>query len=138
MSLYSINMIMLLGLVGKIQEFKTQSGTAFCKISLVTSESTKKEGEWVEEAEWHNICVFGKTAEMCLKNINKGNKIFIEGKIKTKKYQDKNNETKYTTEIIAESVKFVEPKKTEYTSAEEKKYEVASNNDNDDNDDLPF
>lgn len=138
MSLYSINEVTLFGNIGKIQEFKTQSGAVVCKISLATSENTKKNGEWVEETEWHNIVVFGRTAELCIKNLVKGSKLIVKGRLKTRSYQDKNRETKYTTEIIAESIKFVDSKKASSQQNEDKIYEKEKLFDEEGLDDFPF
>lgn len=100
----SINKIFLLGRLGKDPELKmTQSQTAICNFSLATTERLK-EGE---KTEWHNIICFGKTAENCSKYLAKGSQVHIEGKIQTRKWQDKEGRDRYTTEILANSVTFL-------------------------------
>lgn len=138
-NLYSMNKVVLLGNIGKIQEFKTQSGGFICKINLATTENVKKDGAWIDETEWHTVVVFGKYAEMCLKSLSVGSKLMIEGRLKTSSFVDKNDIKKYTTEIIAETIKFVEPKKTEpvpATNYNQNRQEYSFDNDEDDG--LPF
>lgn len=104
----SVNKVILLGNLGKDPELKmTTSQTAICNFSLATSDRVKKDGEWVDKTEWHNVIAFGKTAENAAKYLVKGKQVFIEGKIQTRKWQDKEGKDRYTTEILANTIQFV-------------------------------
>lgn len=86
----------------------TQSGSAVTNFSLATSEKwTDKNGELQENTEWHKIVVFGKQAESCEKYLSKGRPVCVEGKIQTNEWEDKDGNKRYTTEIVAQSVKFL-------------------------------
>lgn len=104
-----INKVILLGNLGKDPEVRyTPSQMAIAKFSLATGERKKDaNGTWVDHTEWHNITTFGKTAENCSKFLKKGRQVFIEGRIRTTKWQDKEGKDRYTTEILADTVEFV-------------------------------
>ena len=104
-----VNKVILLGNLGKDPELRyTTSQTAVCSFSLATGERRKDaSGNWVDHTEWHNIVTFGKTAENCSNFLKKGRQAFIEGRIQTRKWQDKEGKDRYTTEIIASTVQFV-------------------------------
>ena len=104
-----INKAILLGNLGKDPELRyTNSQTAVCSFSLATGERRKDQtGKWVDHTEWHNIICFGKTAENCSNYLKKGRQVFIEGRIQTRKWQDKEGRDRWTTEIIAGTVQFV-------------------------------
>lgn len=105
----SLNKAMLIGNLGKDPESRsTQSGMAVCSFSLATNERKKsKDGGWEDHVEWHNIVCFDKTAEAVLKFCQKGKQVFVEGRIQTEKWTDKNGVDRWTTKIIAESVHFL-------------------------------
>ncbi len=99
----SVNKVILLGNVGKDPEIKaTPSGMAIATFSLATSERTKDQaGNWTEKTEWHNLVAFQRTAEIVRDYVKKGNKIYVEGRIQTRSWDDKTSgEKKYRTEII--------------------------------------
>jgi single-strand DNA-binding protein len=104
-----VNKAILLGNLGKDPELRyTNSQTAVCSFSLATGERRKDaSGNWVDHTEWHNIVTFGKTAENCANFLKKGRQAFIEGRIQSRKWQDKEGKDRYTTEIIANTVQFV-------------------------------
>ncbi len=103
-----VNKAILIGNLGRNPEIRyTQSGLAVCNFSIATTERTKKEGEWVDQTEWHNIVTFGKMAENCEKYLSKGSSAYIEGRIQTRKWQDKEGNDRYTTEIVAANVQFL-------------------------------
>ena len=104
-----INKVMLLGNLGKDPEVRvTPGGMTIARFSLATGERKKDQsGQWVDHTEWHNIVVFGKTAELCQRFLKKGRQAFIEGRIRTNKWQDKEGKDRYTTEILADGVQFV-------------------------------
>jgi single-strand DNA-binding protein len=104
-----VNKVILLGNLGKDPEIRyTSQQTAVCRFSLATSERRKDQsGNWTDHTEWHNVVSFGKTAENCAQYLKKGRQVFVEGKIQTSKWQDKEGKDRYTTEIIANTVQFV-------------------------------
>lgn len=106
-----INKVILIGNLGKDPELKQlQGGQSVCSFSLATSESYKdKQGEWQEKTEWHNVTCWGLLAERADK-LSKGEKVYIEGKITTRKWQDKDGNDRYSTEIVANSIRRVSPK----------------------------
>ncbi|MBE9467418.1 MAG: single-stranded DNA-binding protein [Bacteroidetes bacterium] len=114
----AVNKVILLGNVGKDPEVRhLESGATVANFTLATSEKyTNKNGEKVETTEWHNIVVWRKLAEIVEKYVKKGNQIYLEGKITTRSYE-KDNETKYFTEIVANSLQMLGSKKETNISA---------------------
>src|SRR5438552_19139094 len=103
----SLNKVTLIGHVGKDPELRyTNSGVAWASFSLATNENKKDQasGQWVEHTEWHNIKAWDKLAEICNQYAKKGKQIYVEGKLQTRKYEDKDGVTKYTTDIIAHDI----------------------------------
>ncbi|HTV06734.1 MAG TPA: single-stranded DNA-binding protein [Acidobacteriaceae bacterium] len=99
----SVNKVILLGNVGKDPEFRaTPGGTTVASFSLATTDRTKDQsGNWTDRTEWHNLVAFQRTAEIIRDYVKKGSKLYIEGKIQTRSWDDKNTgEKKYRTEII--------------------------------------
>ena len=99
----SVNKVILLGNVGKDPEIKsTGGGTMVANFSLATSDRQKDaQGNWQDRTEWHNIVTFGKTAEIVRDYVQKGSKLYCEGKIQTRSWDDKQSgEKRYRTEII--------------------------------------
>jgi single-strand DNA-binding protein len=105
----AVNKVILIGNLGKDPEVRyTGNQMAVARFSLATSERRKDaSGNWGEHTEWHNIVTFGKTAENCSKYLKKGRQAYIEGSIRTNKWQDKEGKDRYTTEIIANTVQFI-------------------------------
>jgi single-strand DNA-binding protein len=105
----SVNKVILVGRVTRKPEMKyLTSGDAVTSFSLATNETWKdKNGDKQESAEFHNIVAFKKLAEIMAEYLDKGSQIYIEGKIKTRKWEDKSGVTKYTTEIIADQMKML-------------------------------
>jgi single-strand DNA-binding protein len=100
----SVNKVILVGNLGKDPEIKyTPSGTPVAKFSLATNERYKdKAGEWQDRTEWHNIVAWQRLAEIVGEYVKKGAKVYIEGRIQTSSWEDKQSgEKKYRTEIIA-------------------------------------
>ena len=103
-----VNKAILLGNLGKDPEIRyTQSGGAVANFSLATTERRKQGEEWTDHTEWHNIVVFGKTAENCGQYLQKGSQVYLEGRIQTRKWEDRDGNTKYMTEIVAFDVQFL-------------------------------
>lgn len=107
MSARGVNKVILLGNVGKDPEVRsTSGGNAVCNFTMATTESWKKDGETKEKTEWHNLVAFGKSAEIIGQYVRKGSGLFIEGKLQTRKWQDKEGRDRYTTEIVIEEFRF--------------------------------
>ena len=103
----SLNKVMLIGNLGKDPELRyTSGGVAVATFSLATNESWKdQDGNMQERTEWHNIVAWKKLAEICGEWLKKGKKVYIEGRIQTRSYDDKNTGAKkYITEIVAENM----------------------------------
>jgi single-strand DNA-binding protein len=103
----SVNKVILVGNLGKDPEIKyTPSGTPVAKFSLATNERYKdKGGEWQDRTEWHNIVAWQRLAEIVGEYVKKGAKVYIEGRIQTSSWEDKQSgEKKYRTEIIAQDL----------------------------------
>ena len=108
----SVNKILILGRLTKEPELKyTPGGNSVCNFTVATSEKWKdKSGELQEKTEFHNIVIWGKQAENCNLYLSKGKQVYLEGKLATRSWDDKNGIKKYTTEIIASVVQFLSPK----------------------------
>ena len=104
-----LNKAMLIGRLGGDPEVRfTQSGTAVCSFSIATSEAwTDKNGEKQERTEWHRITCWDKLAENVGKFLSKGRQVYVEGKLQTRKWTDKDGTDRYTTEIVARQVSFL-------------------------------
>lgn len=107
--LMGVNKAILVGRLGSDPELRyTSSQTPVCGFSLATGERRRDaDGNWTEHTEWHRISVFGKTAENCANYLKKGREVYIEGRIQTRKWQDKEGRDRYTTEIIGNTVQFL-------------------------------
>jgi len=103
-----VNKVILIGNLGQDPEIRsTAGGTSVGKLSLATKSRVKKGDEWIDETEWHKIVVFGRDADNVGKFCKKGKQLYVEGRLKTNKWQDKEGKDRYTTEIVADSVKFL-------------------------------
>jgi single-strand DNA-binding protein len=147
----SVNKAILVGYVGNDPEVKyLDSGTPVANFRLATSENyTNKTGEKVTQTEWHNIVLWRGLASIAEKYVKKGTQLFIEGRIRTRSWDDRDGNKRYTTEIIADSMQLLGKKGDtiiESTPAQgnitDNAPEVKSNSDfaseNDTTDDLPF
>lgn len=126
-----VNKVILVGNLGKDPEVKyLDNGVAVANFSLATTENYKnKQGERVSQTEWHNIVLWRGLAEVAEKYLKKGSSIYIEGKIKNRKWEDKDGNTRYNTEILGDNMTMLGTK----PSTEE-----TSSNTQETNDDLPF
>lgn len=99
----SLNKAMLIGNLGQDPEVRyTQSNTAVATLSIATSERYKdSNGEYQEKTEWHRVVAWGRTAEICQQYLKKGSKVYIEGPIQTRSWEDKDGQKRYTTEVKA-------------------------------------
>ena len=141
-----INKVILVGNLGKDPEVKyLDSGVAVANFSLATTESYKnKEGERVNQTEWHNIVVRNKLAEICEKYLSKGDKVYCEGRIKTRQWEQ-DGQKRYTTEIHVNNMTFLSTKNetsntnSQNTPSQPKPNKIAVKPIvNDEDDDLPF
>lgn len=105
----SVNKVILIGRLGQNPELRyTPAGAAVANFSIATSETwNDKSGQKQEKTEWHRIVVWGKIAETCNQYLAKGRQVYIEGRLQTRQWQDKDGQTKYTTEVQANSVQFL-------------------------------
>ena len=131
-----VNKVILVGNLGKDPEVKyLDNGVAVANFSLATTENYKnKEGEKVSQTEWHNIVLWRGLAEVAEKYLQKGASVYIEGKIKTRKWEDKEGNTRYNTEILADNMTMLGGKKDSQKPPINPPQETAS----DKADDLPF
>lgn len=105
----SVNKVILVGNLGKDPDVRyTQTGSAVANFSIATSEQwNDRDGKKQERTEWHNIVVWGKSAEHCGQYLSKGRQVFVEGSIRTRSYDDKSGNKRYITEIVAQRVQFL-------------------------------
>jgi single-strand DNA-binding protein len=107
-----VNKAILVGNLGRDPELRTTpNGQSVVNFTLATSETwTDKSGERVERTEWHRIVAWGRTAEMCNQYLSKGRTVYVEGRIQTREWEDKDGNKRYTTEINANTVNFIGPR----------------------------
>ena len=106
----SVNKVILIGNLGRDPEVRSMSsGDPVVNLSLATSErwKDKSSGEQREKTEWHRVVFFGKLAEIAANYLSKGAQVYIEGKIRTRKWQDNNGQDRYTTEVIADQMQML-------------------------------
>ena len=146
-----LNKVMLIGSLGADPEIKyAPSGTAIANIRLATAEGRKdSEGNWEEKTEWHRIVLFGRQAEICKDYLRKGSKIYIEGRIQTRSWDDQDGQKHYSTEVIGSNFIMLDAKGQDVsTNAKEPQQEHEPASDNmpkppdstapEQEDDLPF
>lgn len=133
----SVNKVTLIGHLGKDPETRyMQNGDAVTNITLATSETWKdKNGEKQEKTEWHRITFYRKLAEIAGKYLHKGSNIYLEGRLETKKFTDKNGIEKYVTDIIANDFKMLDKKQSD---SQPKQQEKSGTGFDDMDDDIPF
>jgi len=104
-----VNKAILIGNLGKDPQLDyTTSGVARCRFSIATSEQyTDKDGQKQERTEWHNIVIWNKLAEIAGEYLKKGRQVYVEGRIRTRQYQDQNGQTRYITEIVANAMQML-------------------------------
>ena len=107
-----LNKVMVIGRLGADPELRyTQSGSPVATLRIATDESyTDKNGNRVEATEWHRVIAFQRTAENCNQFLHKGSLVYVEGKLSTRKWQDKNGQDRYSVEIRADRVQFLDRK----------------------------
>jgi len=154
----SVNKVILVGNVGKDPEIRyLEGGTAVCSFPMATSETYRnREGERVTTTEWHNIVLWRGLAEVAERYVKKGSQLFIEGRIRTRSWDDRDGNKRYTTEIVADNMQMLgrrpddtssqDVQSAPSTEPDSQEDEQPSGIDNaqsvdpapEDNDDLPF
>lgn len=112
----SVNKVILLGNVGQAPEIRDSQAGKFATFKLATTDKgyTKQDGTQVpERTEWHSCVVFGRQAETVERYVGKGMRLYIEGKLRTRKYNDRNNNERYTTEVVVDNFEMLSSKKEE-------------------------
>jgi single-strand DNA-binding protein len=109
----SLNKVFLIGNLGKDPEIRTTtSGLSVASFSLATSEKFKnKNGEMEERTEWHNVVLWGKLAEIAKEYLSKGKSVYIEGRLQTRNWQDRDGKDRWSTEIVGDRMQLLSPKK---------------------------
>jgi len=105
-----INQVILIGNLGQDPEVRyTASGTAIANLRIATSEQwrDKQTGENKENTEWHTVVLFGKTAEIAGQYLKKGRQVYLEGRLQTRKWQDKSGNERYSTEVVANEMQML-------------------------------
>lgn len=105
----SVNKVILVGNLGADPETRTaQSGNMVANLRIATTERTKdRDGNWGDHTEWHRVVCFGRTAENVSRYLRKGRQVYIEGKIQTRKWTDRDGNERWTTEIVANDIRFL-------------------------------
>lgn len=105
----SVNKVILIGNLGNDPEVRyTQGGSAVANFNMATNEVwNNKDGQREERTEWHRIVCWGRTAELAGEYLSKGRTVYVEGRLQTREWEDKEGQKRYTTEIVAQSVKFL-------------------------------
>jgi single-strand DNA-binding protein len=143
----SVNKVILIGRLGKDPEVrKINETTTVCNFPLATNESYKnQDGSYTEQTEWHNIVMWRGVAERAERILKKGANVFIEGKLRTRSWEDKEKHKRYTTEIVVENFQLLDKREgSGHTGGSENKAEGENNtssqtiNEPNFDDDLPF
>lgn len=106
-----LNEAKLIGRLGQDPDVRyTQSGTAVANMSVATNHSVKQDDKWVEATEWHRIIVWGRKAEACGEYLSKGSQVYINGRLQTRSWEDKDGVKRWATEVVAQDVIFLDSK----------------------------
>jgi single-strand DNA-binding protein len=137
-----INKVILVGHLGKDPEVRhLEGGVAVASFPLATSETFNKDGRKVEQTEWHNIVMWRGLADVAAKFLQKGKLVYIEGKLRTRSFEDKEGIKKYTTEVVAENFTML-GRKTDFENESTPKQSLKTSDTdgyrNNDADNLPF
>jgi single-strand DNA-binding protein len=105
-----VNKVILIGNLGQDPELKyTGQGTAVCNMSLATNESyTDRDGEEVQNTEWHDVVAWGRMGEVCNEYLEKGSRVYFEGKLETNEWEDQDGNTRYSTQVKARNMTFLD------------------------------
>ena len=134
----TLNKVMLIGNVGKDPDVNfTPSGVKVAQFRMATSETWKdKDGAIQEHTDWHTVVAWRGLADIVERLIHRGSRIYVEGKIQTRTYDDKEGQKRYVTEIVADNILLLDPKRSESTSNGEAEHSESSSDGK--ADDIPF
>ena len=145
-----LNKVMLIGNLGADPEVKySASGTPIASFNLATSDNRKnKDGEWEDRTEWHKIVMFGRQAEICKDYLKKGSKIFLDGRLQTRSWDDQSGQKRYLTEVVGNNMVMLDSK-SQVSSMNESEHDTSDSHTEDmpesppnnipkADDDLPF
>lgn len=142
-SMKGVNKVILIGTLGRDPEvINTDGGVKICKFSIATQESWKdKNGEWQNETEWSNVVTFGKLADICEKILSKRDEVYVEGKKKTRSWENQQGEMRYSTDIVVSIVQKIN--KSDSNNSNQEQHNInqpmpEQTFDSDVDDDLPF
>jgi len=121
-----LNRVMIIGNLGRDPEIRyTQAGTAAASFKVATTERFKgKDGQMQDQTEWHRVTAWGRLAEICGEYLHKGSKVYIEGKLQTRKWTDKDGGERYTTEIVAREMKMLDGRSGGESAPQEQEYHI--------------
>lgn len=135
-----VNKVLIIGNLGSDPEIKyTKAGDPVANLSIATSESwkDKNSGDLQEKVEWHRVVMFSRLAEIAEQYLKKGSKVFVEGKLQTRKWQDQEGKDRYTTEVVAKEMTMLDSRST--SQAQDNSPKVESDKPKDDfEEDIPF
>ena len=135
-----LNKVLIIGNLGADPEIKyTQAGSPVANLSVATSErwKDKNTGEQKEQVEWHRVVIFGRLAEIAEQYLKKGSKIFVEGKLQTRDWEDSEGKKRYTTEVVAREMTMLDSKGDSMESSSSTGSSSKSDNDKTE-EDIPF
>ena len=129
----SVNKVVLIGNLGRDPEMRYMpSGDAIANFSIATTDNWKdKDGQKQERTEWHRISVFGKLAEICGEYLKKGSPVYVEGKLQTRKWQDKEGNERQTTEVVADRMQMLGGRESTAPDARQPSQSTEKQNDTD-------
>ena len=102
-----VNKVTLIGNLGRKPEARQAGKSTVCELSLATTSRVKRGDNWEDFTEWHRVILWGRDAENAEKYLDKGRQVYVEGRLQTRKWQDKEGNDRYTTEVVAREVKYL-------------------------------
>lgn len=136
-----VNKMILVGTLGKDPEQRyLPNGKAVANLSVATSEQwkDKQSGEQQERTEWHRVSMFGRLAEIAAEYLRKGSQVYLEGKLQTRKWQDKEGKDRYTTEIVADEMQMLGGKRGEAKQEAQSEPDLSQGTPGLDDSEIPF
>jgi len=135
----SLNKCQIIGNLGKDPEMRyTVSGSAVTQMSVATNRNFQRDGEWESETEWFRVVLWGEQAERAAENLRKGNKVYVEGRMQTRQWEDQSGNKRYTTELIAQRFTSLERRERDADPGPEEPAGTQPASSSSDYDDLPF
>lgn len=134
------NKVLLIGNLGRDPEVRhTNSGQPVANLRVATSRRYKdRDGNWSEQTEWHDVVCFGRTAETAGQYLRKGSRVFVEGRLQTRSWEDREGKKQYRTEVVAEALKFMDSKGGDSSGSGGGERSDDSGGDFPGDDDIPF